>query len=101
MKYQDLIQDLSDQTGLSTYLCREVMSALPKALTKLEEGDKVRTPLGVFLWQHLHPRPVKMANGKVAQVRERLKLNLRPGKSTTIEKDDALWPFIAKDEDED
>jgi len=48
MKYEDLVQRISCYSGITEENIRAVLFSLPDALISLEEGDFVRTPLGVF-----------------------------------------------------
>lgn len=80
MKYQALVTHLSEQTGHARPVIKTILDALPEALLRLDEGDHVRTPLGVFRMSKRNSRDIKLPDGGgLAQVNERLVVRLKPG----------------------
>ena len=48
MKYRNFIQDLADAAGVHPLAVKDVLKAFPKILMRLEEDERLETPLGVF-----------------------------------------------------
>lgn len=61
-------------------LVREVLRAMPSGFIDMDEGDWVKTPLGVFRVTRRKTRPVRVPNStEVAEVPPALVVKLRPG----------------------
>jgi nucleoid DNA-binding protein len=88
MTYDHLIAALAEATGQSQAAVRELMFILPDILITLEEGDMVRTPLGVFRMmkrgaRHVTPPSgsrsrVKIPDEMVVKMRAGLRLRKKP-----------------------
>jgi nucleoid DNA-binding protein len=80
MKYDDLVKKVALAAGCSPETARDVMFALPDALLTMEEGDSVRTQLGVLRMARRKGRTVKVpGTDKTAEVLEHLEVRMRPG----------------------
>ena len=79
MSYDDLIKVLVKQTGYTETVIKNILLMVPHALVRLEQGEKVRTPLGVFGMTYRKERPIKRPDGEPALVEEKLVVRLKPG----------------------
>ena len=80
MKYDDLLKKVAMAAGCSPETARNVLFALPDALLQMEEGDSVRTQLGVMRMARRKGRTVRVpGSDKTAEVSEHLEVRLRPG----------------------
>jgi len=71
---------------ISLKLVREVLQAIPSAFQDLEEGDRVKTPMGVFRMTRRKSRLVRIPNSEeYAEVPSALVVKLRPGKQLRFE----------------
>lgn len=84
MTYNDLVEDLAIQASQSRRAIREVLEALPVCLMQMEDGDDVRTPLGVFRKVHSPARDITLPDGETkSRVPEKRVVRLKPGKGLT------------------
>ena len=89
MTYEELVAEVARRSGLTNDRVRAAINHLPDALLKLEEGDKVRTPLGVFIMMKTKERRVTMPDKETtATVPSRRVVKLRPGMRLRPEKVD-------------
>ena len=80
MRYQELLNDIVDNTGIPVETIRDVLAAVPQALLKLDLDEQVRTPLGVFLMRKRRERAVKVpTSDEIYHVEEGLVVRLRSG----------------------
>lgn len=80
MKYSDLVKKVAKAAGCKHTVAREVLFVLPDVLLDMEEGDSVRTQLGVIRMARRKARTVKVpGTDRTAQVTEHLEVRLRPG----------------------
>lgn len=94
MTYDEVVKDIAKQTGLASRLVRDVLEGFAVSLSKMEIGDYVKTPLGAFSWHHLKKRPIRMANGQMTEVNERVQMRLRAGPRMQIYAEDPKWGSI-------
>lgn len=97
MTYKALIADISKRTGLKPKIVKKVLSATPEALLEMEEGDHVRTPLGVFRMTRREKRNVKLPDGPVAEIDPMLVVRLKPGNriKSSVSRQPEQTPFPA------
>jgi len=80
MNYKALIIDVAARSGLHTDIVLRVLYHLPDALTQMEIGDDVRTPLGVFRMTHSPERPIILPDqSSTAVVASKTLVKLKPG----------------------
>jgi len=80
MKYDTLAHKISVSSGLSLETVKTVLFAVPDGLVTLKEGEKVRTPLGVFRMTRRAARKVTAPGKKGAiDVGEEMVVKLRAG----------------------
>jgi len=80
MKYDDLVKKVAMLAGCSPETAKDVLFALPDALLTMEEGDSVRTQLGVVRMARRKGRTVMVpGTDQTAEVTEHLEVRLRPG----------------------
>ena len=58
MHYNELVKRLSALSGVSCEDTRKVLFSLPDVLVRMQVGENLRTPLGVFRMTHRKPRLV-------------------------------------------
>jgi nucleoid DNA-binding protein len=79
--YDRLAGAIAADTGHPPEVVKSILQAAPKALLELEEGDWVKTPLGVFRMTRRKPRAVRIpGTDQTAEVEEKLVVKLKPGK---------------------
>ena len=80
MQYEDLVATVAASAGVHPSRVKKVLFALPDGLAALEEGDKVRTPLGVFRMTKRAPRKVlPPGSTEPVEVEAELVVKLRAG----------------------
>ena len=79
MTYEELIKHVARRSGITNARVRAVLEQLPVGLSKLKEGERVRTPLGVFVSVKTQPRMVLLPD-RVTEVEAvpTLVVKLRP-----------------------
>lgn len=88
MLYDELIELISKESGVPKYKCKQVMNALPKALTGwLKPGDHVKTPLGSFFSKFMPPVSYDIPPDRKGVSDPSIKIWLRPYKTTM-----RCWP---------
>ena len=80
MTYNDLTARISKLSGVSEESVREVLQAFPKALMEDAEGEKTRTPLGVFTIVERKEKAVRTPDGKWSSAPAMIMARLKPGK---------------------
>lgn len=80
MSYEELVNRIAHVSGRAPLEVRQVLSALPEVLVSMEEGDQVRTPMGVFRQYLRKGRVVNLPGSTTpAEVAETLVVKLKPG----------------------
>jgi len=80
MKYDGLVKDIADSTKVTQATVRAVLLAFPDALTQLDPGEEVRTPLGVFRMTIRQRRTVTLPDRRtVAEIAEAWVVKLKGG----------------------
>ena len=79
MKDSDLIEGLSERTGLSEHHVRLVLEELPSVLIESSEGDQTRTPLGVFKAVVRQEKRVRLPDGTWVVAKPQKQIKLKPG----------------------
>ena len=80
MQYDTLVSRIAYLSRQPELVVRDVLYVIPDALLDLTEGDKVRTPLGVFRMVRKIGRKVKLPGSDIqAQLVERLQVRLSAG----------------------
>lgn len=80
MRYRDMIEQLSTQTGLPIEVVRDLLFAVPDILISLGEGEQVRTPFGVFRMTQRKARAVTIPTStETLEVPAEMVVKLRPG----------------------
>jgi hypothetical protein len=79
MKYSDLIQGLSERTGLTESQVRIVLEEMPTVLVQCPEGDQTRTPLGVFKAVIRQEKRVRLPDGTWVIAKPQKQIKLKPG----------------------
>lgn len=79
MRYAKLLERVAELAGVDAEVVRRVLHVLPDAIMELDEGDNVRTQLGVFRLLRERPRRTKDPQGRWTWSRERLVARIRPG----------------------
>lgn len=79
MTYDALVADISTRTGLPVSTVKKVLMEVPDALLVMDEGDHVRTPLGVFRMTRRKKRNIKLPDGPLAEVGSMLVVRLKSG----------------------
>ena len=78
--YDTLVKRIAKSTGYPKSVIRDILMAVPEALMQLGEGNRVKTPLGVFRMTHRETRDVALpGTDQRAVIDERLIVKLRPG----------------------
>jgi nucleoid DNA-binding protein len=86
MNYEQLIVDVAKRAGLHTEVVRKVLFHLPDTLLQMEEGDDVRTPLGVFRMTSSKARTITLPDQQsTAVVPAKTVVKLRSGSRLQIE----------------
>lgn len=80
MVYSKLTSRISELSGVPEDAVREVLQALPRVLMEGEEGDKTRTPLGVFTIAFRKEKRVRTPDGKWSSAPAMIVARLKPGK---------------------
>jgi len=84
MKYKEFIEYMSDATEFPEEVIRTVMEAAPDVLLYLQEGENVRTPMGVFTMRRRKEKNAKHPRSKKwITIPEKLHVQLRSGKRLT------------------
>jgi len=80
MQYEELVAKVAASAGVHPSRVKTDLLALPEGLMALEEGDKVRTPLGVFRMTKRAPRKVvPPGSQETVEVGAELVVKLRAG----------------------
>lgn len=80
MKYEKFVSKVAAQAGVSQEAVRDVLYVLPDVLIELDDGEEVRTHLGVFRMTRRKARTVTLPDRKrTAQVPEAQIVKLRSG----------------------
>ena len=80
MVYLDLVARIADETGVEEEDIRKVLKAFPEILMECEEGEKTRTPLGVFSIVRRKQKAVRTPDNVWSTAPERIQAKLKPGK---------------------
>lgn len=80
MPYDHLVTWISQMSGYPKCAVRAILAEIPDALMEMDEGEFVRTPLGVFRMVRKVARLVNLPGSeKRAVVKERFQVRLDPG----------------------
>lgn len=80
MSYEDLVAQVAARSGLTHERVRAVLDTLPEALMLLREGERIRTPLGIFTMVRTKNREIMLPDGqRKAPSKSKLVVKLRPG----------------------
>lgn len=80
MVYSKLTSRISELSGVPEDAVREVLQALPRVLMEDPEGEKTRTPLGVFTISLRKEKRVRTPDGKWSSAPAMIVARLKPGK---------------------
>ena len=80
MLYAKLVARIAEITGVSEEDVRKVLQAFPDVIMECEEGEQVKTYLGVFRIVRRKKKRVKDPQGRWTFSPERLHARIRPGK---------------------
>jgi len=80
MLYAKLVARIAEITGVPENEVRGVLAAFPDVIMECEEGEQVKTYLGVFRIVRRHRKRVKDPQGRWTYSKERLHARIRPGK---------------------
>lgn len=81
MKYDELCKLMEERSGVSFDTVKAVLSSLPEALSKLEEKEQVRTPLGTFAAWPKESKEILLPTGEKVNRKAEVVVRLRPGKA--------------------
>lgn len=81
MKYDELVKLMEESSGVSFEAVKAVLSSLPEALSKLEEKEQVRTPLGTFAAWPKESKEILLPTGEKVNRKAEVVVRLRPGKA--------------------
>jgi len=88
--YNQFVSHIADVTGLKPSDVKGVFLAAPEALMQLEEGNWVKTPLGVFRMTRRKPRRLLIpGTDQEAMVDERMVVRLKSGSRLQRDPDEA------------
>lgn len=99
MKYQNIIDVISNMTGIHKYIIKEVLDSFPKALMELQVGEKVRTPLGTFTMRYYESKKKDAPNGRPGSTKEKVVARLKEGNALTCIPTDTRWPYYEPTDD--
>jgi len=86
MTYDELLAEVAKDSGLNSEVVRRTLFHLPDVLLRLDVGETVRTPMGVFRMTQTKARTVVLPDGKTpAPVAAKTIVKLRPGSRLQIE----------------
>lgn len=95
MKYDDLIDTLSERTREPKKTVREILDALPEALLELKAGEFVHTPLGAFTARYRKPRKVLLPDGIAhGDIEEAVVVRLNPSYRLRVSPGHSRWGFM-------
>jgi nucleoid DNA-binding protein len=81
MRYGTLVAKIASLTAVSDADVRRVLSALPTVVMECNEGECLRTPMGVFKVTRRPRKRVRSPFGDWMYVPERVQAKLRSGKT--------------------
>lgn len=90
MTYDDFISKVSEASGATESTVRKVLSAMPEVLMAFPDGDKTRTPLGVFTLTERKEKAVRTPDGKWSSAPAKVIAKLKSGKKLQREVRDVL-----------
>lgn len=80
MVYSKLIERVAELSGVPEEQVRAVLQEVPKALMEGTQGEKTRTPLGVFTIVERKEKAVRTPDGKWSSAPALVLARLKPGK---------------------
>jgi len=81
MRYDELCKMIEEAAGCPFETVKAVLSALPVALSQLEENEQVRTPCGTFAAWPKEAKEILLPTGEKVNRKSEVVVRLRPGKA--------------------
>jgi nucleoid DNA-binding protein len=81
MKYDELCKLIEEESTVSFDTVKSVLSALPHALSQLDEREQVRTPCGTFAAWPKEAKEILLPTGEKVNRKSEVVVRLRPGKA--------------------